>query len=131
MTDAVLTFRGIPTLVTGQSGLSYGRCLFRVAIGQPFNSSLRKITLESHLAMTIAGFACEGYIEPDESAPVITMRPRSDAHIGPLFEAMGGTLPDYNGERPFDQLTLRIHLASAAWEMFAANGIDDEVVRRS
>lgn len=123
VTDISLTFRGTPVLADSLPGFTFERSLFRVAVGQPFNPGLRRIHHESQLRMMAMDHECEGYLEVEDEAAVINMRPTNDFHIPSFAATLKVELP-FSLLHPVDQFMLRYRLSDGAWQMFATNDHD-------
>lgn len=120
MTDVALLFRGTPTATVTNEHFSFGRSLFRVVLGQPFNGGSGGIIHESHLRATVCGVACEGYREESEQTAIVNLRPLDDADIPALIHAMEINLPS-DPQPPITQFALRLELTTGRWSIQASN----------
>lgn len=120
MTDVALMFRGTPTVVAANERFAFGRSLFRVVLGQPFNGGSSGIVHESHLQAMVCGIVCEGYREAGEQTAILNLRPQNDADIPALIRALDINLPS-DPQPPITQFALRLELATGRWSIQASN----------
>ncbi len=120
MTDAIVTFRGTPLLTEANGQFSFGRSLFRIAVGQPFSEGAGNVLHESHLHATVHEIPCEGYKEPGEDSFIINLRPLEDAQIPALIRRLQINLP-YDPAPAVTQFSLRLELDTGRWALHAGN----------
>ncbi len=126
-TDAALVFRGTPTVNRPSDDFTWHRSLFRVAVGQPFNSGQRRISHESHIRIMAGDIPCEGFFEPQEDKPILNLRPARDTDIPRFAAGLKVDIP-IDTLPAVDQFTLRFNLISGRGQVIASNDGDFQLL---